>query len=164
MMYKTCRHIRPNGLPCESPALKGALFCYYHSKIHTIGAEPYAKYGPMQLPTPEDPAAVQLSVARISDAIINGRLDLKKAASLLYGLQIAAQFIDRKQFFYAPNVVQSAEQNAQGDELAPSEYICDDEDECKDCPYSDECDRCIRPGDETPGDSDDDDDDDDEDE
>ena len=94
-MYVTCRHIKTNGLRCQSPALKGARFCYYHSKIHTVGAEPHLKYGPLQLPAPEDVAAIQLSIARINDAIINDRIDLKKATTMLYGIQIAAQFIDR---------------------------------------------------------------------
>jgi hypothetical protein len=150
-MYMTCRHIKPNGLRCESPALKGGHFCYYHSKVHSLGAEPNAKYGPLQLPTPEDPAAIQLSVARISDAIINGRLDLKKATSLLYGLQIAAQFIDGKKFFHAPDAVQSAEQDSQGDDLAPGEYVCDDDDDCNDCPYSDACPRCVSAPDDDDG-------------
>ena len=150
MIYTTCRHIKPNGLRCESPALKGGHFCYYHSKVHSLGAEPDAKYRPLQLPTPEDPAAIQLSVTRISEAVISGRLDLKKAASLLSGLKIAAQFIDRKKYFYAPDAVQSAEQDSQGFDLAPDKYVCDDDDDCNDCPYSDACPRCV------PADTDDD--------
>ena len=142
-MYKTCRHIKPNGLRCEAPALKGGHFCYYHSKVHSIGAEPNAKFANLQLPPPEDPAAIQLSVARIADAVINGRLDLKKAASLLSGLKIAAQFIDRKKFFFAPDAVQSAEQDSQGNELAPDQYVCKEKDDCNDCPYSDDCPRCV---------------------
>ena len=96
-MYMICRHIKTNGLRCESPALKGQPFCYYHSKAHSVGAEPHLKYGPLQLPTPEDAASIQLSVARINDAVINGRIDLKKAASLINAIKVAAQFIDRKQ-------------------------------------------------------------------
>jgi hypothetical protein len=29
-MYMHCRHIKTNGLRCESPALKGSQFCYDH--------------------------------------------------------------------------------------------------------------------------------------
>ncbi len=118
-MYMECRHIKTNGLRCESPALKGRPFCYYHSKVHTIGAEPNLKYGPLQLPSPEDRAAIQLSVARINDAVINSRIDLKKAASLYEGLKIAARFIDPKKYFHEAETVQSAEQCSDGDELAP---------------------------------------------
>ncbi|MGB0080527.1 MAG: hypothetical protein WBP90_03265, partial [Terracidiphilus sp.] len=115
-------------------ALKGAQFCYYHSKIHTVGAEPHLKYGPLQLPAPEDVAAIQLSIARINDAIINDRIALKKATSMLYGIQIAAQFIDRRKPLDKDKIVQSAEQTVEGDELAPGEYVCDKNDHCIDCP------------------------------
>jgi hypothetical protein len=158
-MYRTCRHVKTNGIRCKSPALRGGHFCYYHSKIHTIGAEPNAKFGPLQLPTPEDRAAIQISVARISDAIINDRLNQKKASSLLYGLQIASQFIDRKEFFYAPEAVQSAELAPDGDELAPDEFVCDDEEYCEDCPYTEICPRCAIPKDDKQDDNEDDDND-----
>ena len=142
-MYMICRHIKTNGLRCQSPALKGARFCYYHDKTHTVGAEPHLRFGPLQLPAPEDSAAIQLSIARIGDALINDRLDLKKATGLFYGLQIAAQFIDRKQPFDEDKTVQSAELTSDGHELAPGEFICADEDDCKDCPRADLCPRHI---------------------
>jgi hypothetical protein len=135
-MYTVCRHIKMNGLRCKSPALKGGNFCYFHSKLHAVGAEPNLKYGPIQLPPPEDIASIQLSIARINDAIINGRIDLKKAAVLLYGIQIAAQFIDRKQKFHEERTVQTVEQSPQGDDLAPDEYVCNEDDECCECPYA----------------------------
>ena len=147
-MYMQCRHIKTNGLPCESPALKDGRFCYYHSKVHTIGAEPNLKYGPLQLSVPEDPASVQLCIARINDAIVTGSIDLKKATSLFHGLRIAAQFIDRKKFFHAAGTVQSAEQTSDGEELAPTNYVCDDDDECDDCPYNEICPRSANAKDE----------------
>jgi hypothetical protein len=141
-MYMLCRHIKANGFRCQSPALRGRELCYYHSKTHIIGAEPSANFGPLQLPTPEDSAAIQLSVARISDAIINGRIDLKKAASLLYGLQIAAQFADRKNSLSAPDAVKFAESDSQGQELAPQVLVCDPKnDHCSDCTYAEICPR-----------------------
>ena len=93
-MYRTCLHIKPNGLRCESPALKETYFCYFHSKLHSLGAEPHDKYGPMRLPTPEGPAAIQLSIAKITDALINGRMDLNSARQLLYAMQIASQNLE----------------------------------------------------------------------
>jgi hypothetical protein len=86
----------------------------------------------LQLPVPEDSASIQLSVARINDALINGRIDLKKATGLYYGIQIAAQFIDRKKPFDENKTVQSAEQTVEGDELAPSEFICAPDDDSDD--------------------------------
>jgi hypothetical protein len=138
-MYKLCRHIKPSGLRCESPALKGGQFCYYHSKLHSIGAEPNTKFGPLQLPPPEDAAAIQLTVARTNDAIINGRLDIRKATALYYGLQIAAQFIDRNKYFPKSETVQSPEPSPNGDELAPNDFICDSDEGCDNCPHLSEC-------------------------
>ena len=139
-MFMACRHIKTNGLRCESPALKGGQFCYYHSKTHTLGAE--GKFGPLQLPPPEDSAAIQLSVARINDAILTGRLDLKMAAALFTGLKIVSRFIDPTSSIDETDIVQSAEPTIEG-ELAPREFICSDDEYCDDCPYTELCPRCI---------------------
>jgi hypothetical protein len=140
-MYMVCRHIKTNGHQCHSPALRGAQFCYYHSRLHGPYAGTDPQHAPLQLPMPEDAAAIQLSVSRINDAIINGGLDLKKAASLFTGLKIAANFIDAKAFFYAEGTVQSAEQTPEGDQLAPRNYKCKEDDSCNECPYATE-DQC----------------------
>jgi len=35
-MYQLCRHIKTNGQRCQSPALLGSAFCYFHSRVHTM--------------------------------------------------------------------------------------------------------------------------------
>ena len=145
-MFMACRHIKTNGLRCGSPALRGHQFCYYHSKTHSIGAEPsHTRFLPIQLPAPEDPAAIQLSVALINNAVLASRIDLKKAAILFTGLKIAAHFIERRQFVDPDEIVQSAEQGDDGNELAPLDYVCDDDEQCDECPHSDLCPNCIHP-------------------
>jgi hypothetical protein len=32
-MYPQCRYVRPSGSTCDSPALKGSYWCYYHGGI-----------------------------------------------------------------------------------------------------------------------------------
>jgi hypothetical protein len=146
-MFMACRHIKTNGLRCGSPALRGHQFCYYHSKTHSIGAEPsHTRFLPIQLPAPEDPAAIQLSVALINNAVLASRIDLKKAAILFTGLKIAAHFIERRQFVDPDEIVQSAEQGDDGNELAPLDYVCDDDEQCDECPHSDLCPNCIHIG------------------
>jgi len=81
-MYHTRRHIKPNGLRCESPALRGANFCYFHSKLHSLGAEPNGKFAFMRFPSPEGSAAIQLSITKITDALISGSIDPKRAGQL----------------------------------------------------------------------------------
>ncbi len=33
-MYPECRYVRPSGGTCNSPALKGSYWCYFHARIH----------------------------------------------------------------------------------------------------------------------------------
>ncbi len=47
-----------------------------------------------------------------------------------------------------PDTVQSAEQDSQGNELAPGQYVCKDKDDCNTCPYSDAYPRSIPAGDD----------------
>jgi hypothetical protein len=138
-MYLACRHIKPNGLRCKSPALKGNAFCYYHARLHTLGKEPYGKFGPMRLPVPEDAASIQLSIAQISDALINDRIDAKRAGRLLYALQIASQNIDRKKEFSDGDTVPSATQTSEGDDLAPELRVCKNDEKCEECPHAEGC-------------------------
>jgi hypothetical protein len=131
-MYRKCRHIMPSGLRCESPALTQAYFCYFHSKIHSIGAEPNAKYGPMLLPSPEGPAGIQLSIAKITDALINNRIDAKKAGLLLYAMQIASQHINSISPGDMDQTIESMTHTADGDELAPEEIVEEEGDDEED--------------------------------
>jgi hypothetical protein len=131
-MYRKCRHIKPNGLRCESPALKQAHFCYFHSKIHSVGAEPNAKYGPMLLPSPEGSAGIQLAIAKITDALINNRIDPKRAGLLLYAMQIASQHLDFISPGYIDETIESMTHTADGHELAPEEIVEEDGDEEED--------------------------------
>lgn len=129
----------PNGRRCKSPALKGALFCYFHARIHSLGKDPNAKFGNMRLPVPEDPAAIQLAIAQITDALINGRIDNQRCAQLLYAMQIASQHVDKCRFEIGMKTVESTTQSGEGDDLAPEERICDCYDICVGCPYADSC-------------------------
>jgi hypothetical protein len=129
----------PNGRRCKSPALKGGLFCYFHARIHNLGNEPYSKFANLRLPVPEDRAAIQLSIALIVDAIINGRLDAKRSGQLLYAMYLAAQNVDKCRFFTELGTVESATQSSQGDDLAPEQRVCNGNDVCEGCQFADTC-------------------------
>ena len=138
-MYRLCRHIKSNGLRCKSPALADTYFCYFHSKLHSLGAEPADKSGPLRLPIPEGHAAIQLSIARICDALITGRIDPKRAGQLLYATQIAGQHLNPLGFLERKEQVQTVTTTASGDELALEEYICEEDENCDQCPHFHEC-------------------------
>jgi hypothetical protein len=41
-LYPLCRHTKTDGLLCQSPALTGSAFCYYHRRLrHRRGCTPH---------------------------------------------------------------------------------------------------------------------------
>lgn len=93
-----CRHIKTNGIPCGSPALRGYNFCYFHHHAHhrpgrPAGAAASAAFVP--LPILEDANAVQLALHRIAQAIAEDGIDPRRAALLLYAFQTASANLKR---------------------------------------------------------------------
>ena len=141
-----CRHIRPSGRRCQSPALHGKPLCFHHAtanahlralhppndgtgnilhdisgdELDRIRREPLlAQYnantrGPVLLDFPplEDANAVQLALSMILTVLGQNRLEPKRAAAMLYNLQIAAS--------NAPNVTTN-------DSHAVREFIHDED-------------------------------------
>ncbi len=137
-MYLACRHIKPNGVRCESPALCGHAFCYFHARLHTKSN--ITVLSDLKLPVPEDNAAIQESLAKVFEAILNSRISSKEAAQILWGLQIATQTIPRKPA-PPPKSVESLTRTRDGDELAPVLNVCLPGRECKDCKDAETCPR-----------------------
>ena len=71
-----------NGVRCGSPALKSKTLCYFHFRA----ADRHAKH----IPFLEDGNALQFALMQIIRGVMDDRIDLKKANTLLYALQIAA--------------------------------------------------------------------------
>jgi hypothetical protein len=119
MPANTCRHIKTNGKRCQSPSLGLSAFCYFHSRLHRrhknllensstlarfnpnpatspSGAPQYlpdyAAQNPIELDLPpvEDAESIQVSISLLIAALARNRIDAKRAAVLLYGLQLAS--------------------------------------------------------------------------
>ena len=113
--YAICRHIRTSGHRCQSPALAGSLFCFYHRALRrSHDAASTAKVGPLRpetvqyllqhgqspsqfAPSPtlnfpplEDAESIQLNISLLFAAIAAGQIDPILARNLLYALQIAS--------------------------------------------------------------------------
>jgi hypothetical protein len=134
-MYKACRHIKSSGLRCKSRALAGANFCYFHSMFHSSAAGPETEppeTKPLKLPVLEDLSSIPIAVARISEALIAGRIDVKVSAQLFWGLKLASLAIAGR-VDEQPYSILSVTQSEQGDDPAPEETYCVPEDECKTC-------------------------------
>jgi len=113
--FAICRHIRTNGHRCQSPAITGSVFCYFHRALrHGHEVASTSKVGPLRpetvqyllengqgpaqfvsspalnFPPLEDAEAIQLTTSLLFAAIAAGQIDPVLARSLLYALQIAS--------------------------------------------------------------------------
>jgi hypothetical protein len=116
MQTAICRHIKTNGRRCKSPSLGLSAFCYFHSRLHrrhknlvenapvllenqpnlTSVATGTPQFLPesapleLDLPPLEDVESIQVSISLLISALARNRIDSKRAAVLLYGLQLAS--------------------------------------------------------------------------
>jgi hypothetical protein len=137
-MYDLCRHIKTNGKRCQSPALSGSAFCYFHSRVHTMAKAKSTIWDNIYLPILEDPASIQVAIHQITSAYLCSRLDARHTGLLLYALQIASQNIDRASSREDPEFVHSMTVTGKGDELAPEKEACEPSD-CASCKRQDTC-------------------------
>ncbi len=83
-----CLHVKSNGVPCGSPAMRRNAFCFFHDRYYNASTEE-------TFPPLEDSNAVQVALMQVlrrlrREALRPGPLDLRAVNSLLYGLQTAA--------------------------------------------------------------------------
>ena len=129
----------PNGANCDAPSLKDKPYCYFHTRLHRLTAQPpIGVMDDFRLPVLEDRSAIQIALAQVLDALCSSRIDTKKAGLMLYALQIASQNVDRYQSIIPTTTVESITQTDTGDELAPEERLCYD-DECATCADHETC-------------------------
>ncbi len=118
-----CQHIKVNGTRCDSPALKGKAFCYFHYRSRlrdpavspnansqepsALSQEPKANSEELQpagVPLNaeffllEDANSIQCALQWVLRRILAASIDRRQAALLLYGLQIAAANIRHTRF------------------------------------------------------------------
>ena len=95
-----CRHIKPDGARCGSPALRNEQFCYYHHSTRRCGPRQPGvttlsarKSSTFDLPSPADLAehtGIGLALGLILHKIAHNEIDPRRAGLLLHGLQIAS--------------------------------------------------------------------------
>jgi len=110
MQVPICRHIKTNGEQCHAARMRQHDFCYFHHRLrstHRATVRSKADYAtfdsngnvvsyiPAQHPMPdlgplEDRAAIQVAISTVINALASRTLDTKRAATLLYGLQLAS--------------------------------------------------------------------------
>lgn len=88
-----CRFIKSDGQTCAAYAIKNKRLCYFHSQ--TSDGRKKKKLRPLQVPVLEDDLAVQMTVTNICRGLAEESLEPKRAATLLYGLQVATAALRR---------------------------------------------------------------------
>src|SRR5438128_10206339 len=94
-----CEHIKANGLRCGSPALRQRRYCYFHSCAHDLRRRrrqhPNA---PFVLPLLEDANSIQMAIQQVAEAVLEERIDNKRAGLLLFALRTAASNLKNTDF------------------------------------------------------------------
>src|SRR5580700_8041834 len=89
-----CRHIFTDGHRCGSPALRGQAFCYYHRLARpSVTNEGRPKI--FQMPPISDRPAIHNAIFEILTRAAGGDIKYRHASVLFYGLQLAANNLNR---------------------------------------------------------------------
>ncbi len=95
MSYATCDHLKEDGVYCQSPALHGHNFCYFHlgiraRRVQMARARRSGESCRIQLPVLDNMHAVLSALQQVGDALADDRIDPKRAGLMLYMLQQTA--------------------------------------------------------------------------
>jgi hypothetical protein len=79
-----CAHIHLDGTQCGCPKMKDSELCYIHDKLEK------SKSTKLDLGPMDDPDSIQVGIARLQSAVIDGLLEPKQVRHLAYLIQLAA--------------------------------------------------------------------------
>ena len=92
MPITTCQHIKPDGIPCGSPALKWKRFCYFHDRDRKQTARMTAEqkrqrwFESLRL---DDPKVINMAIIKTAQGMLEGEIDDKLAGQMLFKLNLA---------------------------------------------------------------------------
>ncbi len=93
----SCTHIKVTGVRCDSPALRGEQFCYFHQNAHRGVRRPkQSRLHPIALI--EDEESIQYALMEVINALMRNTIDLKRAALIIRALHIAVKNAARVKF------------------------------------------------------------------
>ncbi|HLW52858.1 MAG TPA: hypothetical protein VKW06_08435 [Candidatus Angelobacter sp.] len=87
-----CMYVKPDGVRCGSPRLKGGELCYTHQRMER------ARSLRVRMPHLEDANSIQVAIMEVHRALLDHQIGSKDAGLLLYGLQTAAANIGKCTF------------------------------------------------------------------
>ena len=95
MPYRTCDHLKEDGVYCSSPALRNQRYCYFHlnaraRRVQAAQARLHGDPHRFQLPLLDNMHAVQAGIQQVADALADDCINNRRAGLPLYSLQQAA--------------------------------------------------------------------------
>jgi hypothetical protein len=95
MSFETCSHVKEDGAYCDSPALRGRKYCYYHlmqrgRRLRLALAQGRNEPAQLILPPLENLGSMSVALSEIVQALAAGQLDHRSAGLMLYAIQQAA--------------------------------------------------------------------------
>jgi hypothetical protein len=92
-----CTHIKVNGVPCGSPALRGEVFCYFHQRmIRGVRTPTKSRLHPIAFIENEE--GIQSALMEIINALVRNTIDFRRAQLVLRALHIAVKNSPRVHF------------------------------------------------------------------
>ncbi len=95
MSYRTCDHLKEDGVRCQSPALRGKKLCFYHHRDHQ--RKQYIERilrlnDPLRpnAPIPRTLLGLQATLYEVLTALAGKRIHTRRAGKLLFALQQAS--------------------------------------------------------------------------
>jgi hypothetical protein len=114
MANSSCTHIKVTGVRCDSPALRGQQFCYFHQRVHRgVRTPPQARLHPIALI--EDEESIQMALMEVINALMRNTIDLKRALLILRALHIAVKNARRVKYNATSDMVKEVPEFAAPD-------------------------------------------------
>jgi hypothetical protein len=79
----------PSGLSCQSPAIRGTAFCYFHGRRIPPQAKSLSTEHRVEIPTTLDRNGIPHALHSVLQGLAEGRVSPRRASILLLGLQMA---------------------------------------------------------------------------
>jgi hypothetical protein len=95
--YPLCRHFKPNGRRCQSPALTTSAFCFHHRKLHGRRPSTGPGHSTSVLHPLRKADSIQQALEMVVSGLAGGRIHTKEAGRMLFALQTATLNLDKVQ-------------------------------------------------------------------
>lgn len=141
-MFIECRHIKPSGLKCKSPAVRNTPYCYFHTGLYRSRNPSLSDVKePITLPSLEDATGVQIALQQVLSALGSSRIDPRRAGLYLRGLEIAGRLAAKPSSESPGKPERDLCCDHNGDPLALEKTTCEPPHDCLECRLRDHCEQ-----------------------